>query len=136
MKSSYRFLKVPLCLFSESYSQLSVAPKQKGLLRKSFLFWIASRDLKATVPTEGRQKRHGVTFLRRELHQPLLFNTPQQTSWTYTISRSSHSHQNPQKTVRLNSLFSLRLTRCFKRIWYWKTACFLCFFEIDYCWKV
>ena len=58
----------------------SLAPKQKGLLRKSFLFWIASRDLKATVPTEGRQKRHGVTFLRRELHQPLLSNTPQQTS--------------------------------------------------------
>ena len=27
MKSSYRFLKVPLCLFSESYSQLSVEAK-------------------------------------------------------------------------------------------------------------
>ena len=27
MKSSYRFLKVPLCLFSDSYSQLSVEAK-------------------------------------------------------------------------------------------------------------
>ena len=82
MKSSYRFLKVPLCLFSDSYSQLSVEAnrihsyllKQKYYTRfcwtgwhclRKMDFWMKMAVCLCTIRTARCAERFAVDLKRR-----------------------------------------------------------------------
>ena len=63
MKSSYRFIKVPLCLFSDSYSQLSV--EAKILYVRKMDFWMMTAVCLCTIRTARCAERFAVDLKRR-----------------------------------------------------------------------
>ena len=119
MKSSYRFLKVPLCLFSDSYSQLSVEAKilyaflldrltlseKNGFLDEdgSVFVYYTNGEVCRTLCC-GSQK---ATRLFRELEKYKLINRRNQdpTSWN-----AENHHQSILNIFILKIVISINLS--------------------------